>query len=186
MTTNAAKGRVAGISDEAVRAKTGKTWSEWIAVLDAAGAADMDHPAIAKYLLNELGVSDWWSQMVTVGYEQSRGRRRVHETARGFQVSRSKTFDVSRARAFRAWSEAGVRRRWLPGRDLEVGKATRNKSIRGTWSADGSDVTVDFVAKGPSKVQVVVQHSRLSDPKRAEQMKEFWSAALVRLKTQLE
>jgi uncharacterized protein YndB with AHSA1/START domain len=47
-------------------------------------------------------------------------------------------------------------------------------------------VTVDFTAKGPSKVQVVVQHNRLPDPKQAERMKEFWSAALVRLKAQLE
>jgi hypothetical protein len=99
---------VAGISDEAVRAKTGKSWSEWFAVLDSAGAADMNHPAIAKYLYHELGVSDWWSQMVTVGYEQARGRRRVHETARGFQISRSKTIEVSAARAFRAWSESNV------------------------------------------------------------------------------
>lgn len=177
---------VAGISDEAVRAKTGKSWSEWFAVLDSAGAADMNHPAIAKYLYHELGVSDWWSQMVTVGYEQARGRRRVHETARGFQISRSKTIEVSAARAFRAWSESNVRRRWLPGRDLKVRKATPNKSIRYTWSEDGSDVTVDFTAKGPSKVQVVVQHNRLPDPKQAERMKEFWSAALVRLKAQLE
>jgi len=186
MTTNAAKGRVAGISDEAVRAKTGKSWSEWIDVLDSAGAADMDHPAIAKYLYNDLGVPDWWSQMVTVGYEQARGRRRVHETARGFQISRSKTLEVSTARAFKAWNEAGVRRRWLPGRSLKVRKATHNKSIRSTWSEDGSDVSVDFYAKGPLKVQVVVQHSGLSDPKQAEGMKEFWSAALGRLKAQLE
>ena len=186
MTSKSSKQRVAGVSDEAVRAKTGKSWAEWIAVLDAAGAADMDHPAIAKYLYNELGVPDWWSQMVTVGYEQARGRRRVHETARGFQISRSKTMDVSAASAFKAWSEAAARKRWLPGRDLKVRKATRNKSIRSTWSEDGSDVTVDFVAKGPGKVQVVVQHSRLSDPKRAEQMKEFWSAALGRLKAELE
>ena len=186
MTTNAAKGRVAGISDEAVQAKTGKSWSEWIDVLDSAGAADMDHPAIARYLYNDLGVPDWWSQMVTVGYEQARGRRRVHETARGFQISRSRTMEVSAARAFKAWSEAAVRNRWLPGRSLKVRKATHNESIRSTWSEDGSDVSVDFYAKGPRKVQVVVQHSGLSDAKQAERMKEFWTAALVRLKTQLE
>jgi uncharacterized protein YndB with AHSA1/START domain len=186
MPTKTSQPRVAGVSDEAVRAKTGKSWSEWLAVLDGAGAADMDHPAIAKYLFNEFGVSDWWSQMVTVGYEQARGRRRVHERARGFQINRSKTMEVSAARAFKAWSEAAIRKRWLPGRDLKVRKATRNKSIRSTWSADGSDVTVDFVAKGHGKVQVVVQHSRLSDPKHAERMKEFWSAALGRLKAHLE
>jgi len=185
MTSTTSDQRVAGISDEAVRAKTGKSWSEWFAVLDAAGAAEMDHPAIAKYLYNELGVPDWWSQMVTVGYERARGRRRVHETARGFQISRSKTIEVSAARAFKAWSEAAIRNRWLPGKELKIRKATRNKRIRGTWSPDGSDLTVDFTAKGPSKVQVVVQHNRLPDPKQAERMKVFWSAALTKLKEQL-
>ena len=186
MTSTASKQRVAGVSDEAVRAKTGKSWSEWIAVLDKAGAAEMDHPAIAKYLYNELGVSDWWSQMVTVGYEQARGRRRVHETAHGFQISRTKTIDVSAGRAFKAWNEAAIRNRWLPGKQLKIRKATRNTRIRGAWLPDGSVVTVDFTPKGPSKVQVVVQHNRLTDPKQAERMKEFWSAALGRLKAQLD
>jgi len=186
MTTTASNQRVAGVSDEAVRAKTGKSWSEWFAVLDQAGAADMDHPAIAKLLYSQLGVQDWWSQMVTVGYEQARGRRRVHETARGFQISRSKTIEVSAARAFKAWTEARIRGHWLPDQPLKIRKATRNKRILVTWGPDGTDVTVDFAAKGPSKVQVVVQHSKLSTAKQAERMKEFWSAALARLKAQLE
>ncbi len=186
MSTKTSKRRVAGVSDEAVRAKTGKRWSEWIAALDAAGAAEMDHPTIAKYLHNELGVSDWWSQMVTVGYEQARGRRSIHETARGFEISRSTSIEVSAARAFKSWSEAGERQRWLPGRELEIRKAIRSKSLRSTWAAEGSDVLVAFIAKGASKVQVVVQHSKLSNPQQAERMKEFWSAALGRLKAQLE
>ena len=38
------------LSDAAVQAKTGKTWQEWFAVLDAAGARAMDHQSIAAYL----------------------------------------------------------------------------------------------------------------------------------------
>jgi hypothetical protein len=30
----------AGMTDAAIRAKTGKTWSEWVAALDAAGAVN--------------------------------------------------------------------------------------------------------------------------------------------------
>ena len=43
MKTNQTTNKTAGISDEAVAAKTGKTWAEWIAVLDSAGAGKMDH-----------------------------------------------------------------------------------------------------------------------------------------------
>ena len=37
-----------GIGDEAVRAKTGRDWAEWLAVLDAAGAAKMTHKEISR------------------------------------------------------------------------------------------------------------------------------------------
>ena len=35
--------RVNGVSDDAVKAKTGKKWDEWFKVLDKAGARMMDH-----------------------------------------------------------------------------------------------------------------------------------------------
>ena len=66
----------AGISSEAVHAKTGKTWPEWFAVLDKAGASGWPHKDIATHLHDKCGCPDWWSQMVTVGYEQARGRKR--------------------------------------------------------------------------------------------------------------
>ena len=62
------------VSDAAVEAKTGKTWQEWFALLDAAGARQMDHKSIAAHLDKKLGVPGWWAQMVTVAYEQARGR----------------------------------------------------------------------------------------------------------------
>ena len=31
------------MSDEAVKAKTGKTWKQWFAILDKAGAKQMTH-----------------------------------------------------------------------------------------------------------------------------------------------
>jgi len=64
------------VSDAAVQAKTGKTWQEWFAVLDAAGARAMDHKTSAAYLYKQLRLPDWWAQMVTVGYEQARGQSR--------------------------------------------------------------------------------------------------------------
>ena len=38
------------MSDRAVQAKTGNTWPEWFAILDAAGAKKMDHKGIVAYL----------------------------------------------------------------------------------------------------------------------------------------
>ena len=50
------------MSDAAVQAKTGKTWKEWFAILDRAGARKMAHKEIAAYLYRELQVPAWWSQ----------------------------------------------------------------------------------------------------------------------------
>lgn len=49
------RGAAAGISDGAVRARTGRTWSEWFRVLDAVGARAMDHKAIVAYLSQRRG-----------------------------------------------------------------------------------------------------------------------------------
>src|SRR5919199_6695774 len=80
----------AGISSEAVRAKTGKGWAEWFAVLDKAGAAKWPHKQIASFL-HEQECGDWWSQMVAVGYEQARGLRGKHQAGGGFPARARKT-----------------------------------------------------------------------------------------------
>jgi len=63
------------ISDAAVQSKTGRVWSEWFAQLDKEGAARLAHREIAAALRDRHGLSGWWSQMVTVAYEQARGLR---------------------------------------------------------------------------------------------------------------
>jgi len=96
--------KTAGISDSAVFKATGRTWAEWIRLLDRAGARKMVHRDIAAHLHRREKLSSWWSQMVTVGYEQARGMRRAGEKPAGFDVSKSKTVNVSSGRAFAASS----------------------------------------------------------------------------------
>ena len=66
---------IPGMSDAAVKAKTGKDWAGWFGALDKAGAANLNHPQIARLLHEKHGVAGWWSQMVTVEYELARGLR---------------------------------------------------------------------------------------------------------------
>jgi hypothetical protein len=66
------------ISSEAVKAKTGKDWPEWFAILDAADAQKMSHKEIVALLAEKYQVGSWWQQMVTVTYEQGRGLRDRH------------------------------------------------------------------------------------------------------------
>ena len=63
------------ISNDAVLAKTGKSWDAWFAVLDRFDVPARGHTATARYLREEHGVSGWWAQAVTVRYEHERGLR---------------------------------------------------------------------------------------------------------------
>src|SRR5687767_676392 len=60
---------IAGMSDAAIKAKTGCTWEKWVKSLDYHGAADMAHRDIAELVSKKYKVPGWWTQTVTVGYE---------------------------------------------------------------------------------------------------------------------
>ena len=174
-----------GISSTAVKKATGKTWREWLALLDKAGAAKLPHKDIALLLHNKLKVPDWWGQMVAVGYEQARGLRVRHQKAEGFEVSISKTIGAPVDRAFAAWKELIHREKWLPRTPMTVRKATPHKSIRILWP-DNTTLSVNFWPKGPLKCQVVPQHGKLATPEAAEKMKAYWTEKLEALRAYLE
>ncbi len=178
--------KIAGISGEAVKAKTGKNWQEWIAVLDKVGARKLNHKQIATYLYDVHKVPGWWAQMVTVGYEQAHGLRQKHEKPDGYEISGSKTIEVPVIKAFAAWEDEKLRRKWLKDTGFTIRKATPHKSMRITWVDGKTSVEVNLYSKGVGKSQVAVQHSKLVDAKQAERMKEYWGEQLARLKEVLE
>jgi uncharacterized protein YndB with AHSA1/START domain len=167
------------VGDAAVQAKTGKTWAEWFAVLDKAGAAKLDHKGIVA-ILDNLGVDGWWCQMVTVGYEQERGLRDRHQKADGYAVSARKTIAVPVERLFAAWHDAKLRKRWLK-EAITIRKATAPKSLRITWADGVTNVEVNLYPKGEAKSQITVQHSKLGNAAEAAKMKAFWAGKLERL-----
>lgn len=175
-----------GITDAAVRAKTGKGWLEWLAILDQAGAQTMKHKDIATWVYeNYRKIDGWWAQMVTVGYEQARGIRAVHQKPNGYEISVGRTIAAPVTMLFKAWNDAHTRNRWL-SESVTIRKATENKSMRVTWEDNATILSVNFYPKGDAKCQVVVQHTKLPDAHAAEQMKTCWSEALERLREKTE
>jgi uncharacterized protein YndB with AHSA1/START domain len=170
-----------GMSEAAVRAKTGKTWTQWVSVLDAAGAAQMPHREIARYLHEKHAVPGWWAQTVTVGYERLRGLRDVGQRRDGgYETNKSKTVAVPLAVLYQAFANARRRARWLPGVELQVRTARAEKSLRITWS-DGTPVEVNFVAKDAGKSQVAIQHGKLRSKDHAQELRLFWTERLAAL-----
>ncbi|MGI8896914.1 MAG: DUF4287 domain-containing protein [Pyrinomonadaceae bacterium] len=174
------------MSDEAVQAKTGKKWDQWFAILDKAGAKEMSHQDVVKFLNAKHDVGPWWQQMVTVTYEQARGLRQKHEKPGGYQISVSRTVNVPLANLYKAVANEKSRSSWLPENGLVVRKATTNKSMRVTWKDGITSLEISFYPKGDGKSQVVVQHSKLPDAKSAAKMKTYWGKALDQLREVLE
>jgi hypothetical protein len=171
--------QVAGMSDASVSKRTGRTWAQWVRLLDAAKASEKPHREIAEYV-SSLGTPDWWSQMVTVGYERIHGLRdRGQRRGGGYEATKSRTFHVPVETLFDAFANARTRRRWLAVK-VTVRSATPRKYMRLAWD-DGAPVQVGFTSKGAAKSAVAVAHQKLSGRSAADAMKKAWSEHFDRL-----
>jgi uncharacterized protein YndB with AHSA1/START domain len=171
---------LAGMSDDTVVAKTGRTWPEWVRTLDALGAVDMPHGEIAAWVRSETGLG-WWSQAVTVGYERIRGLRDIGQRrGGGYEASKSRTFNVPAADLFAAVVDDDRRVLWLDT-PVTIRRATPHRTVRMTWPDDTS-VEVYFTGKGPAKASLHVQHGKLPSKQAADEAKAFWNERLEALR----
>jgi hypothetical protein len=172
-----------GISSEAVKAKTGKGWDDWFAVLDKDEADKLDHKEIAKLLITKHNISAWWAQMVTVGYERARGIRKVHETKQGFVASVSRTMHVNREELYKML-ESPARNKWIKIMHEEA-SSNPPKSLRIKFD-DGSRVEFGILDKGSKKSSISAQHFRLKNEEEVQEKKALWLNALDTLKKLVE
>ena len=169
---------LAGMADESIKAKTGRTWEQWTRELDKHKAFELAHTDIAMLVKAEYDTPDWWTQTVTVGYERIKGLRVRGQRRDGtYEASKSRTFNVPVEVLFNAWADAKKRRRWLDEPGVKVRTASAPKSIRLGWS-DGSIIAVGFMSKGKDKSSVAVQHTKLSSRSAAEKLKKYWADRL--------
>lgn len=167
----------AGLSDAAVKKHTGCTWERWVHALDRRGAAEMSHREIVALVNVKYKVPDWWSQMVTVGYERIKGLRARGQRRDGsYEATKSRTFDVPVSTLFEAWFDAARRRKWLD-EPATVRTATAPKSLRLGWP-DGNIIAVGFFSKGASRSSVALSHPKLPDRDTADSLKQYWSGRL--------
>lgn len=173
--------KLAGMSDAAIKAKTGCNWERWVYALDRAKAYEWSHGEIAEYVSSKYKVGSWWRQAVTTGYERIKGLRAKGQLRNGkFQTSKSKTVPLPLGRLYRAFSQKAARERWLPGVALTIRSARPEKYMRMNWP-DGTSVEVGFASKGRGKSQVAIQHGKLNDQAAATKMKAYWGERLEAL-----
>jgi|GEM_PF-269826 hypothetical protein len=167
------------IGSVAVQRATTRTWEEWVVTLDAEGMRGKEHRDVVGHLLRAHELTSWWAQMVSVGYEQSRGQRVVHEPATGFEVSVSRSLEASASDVFRAFNDP-ARRNWSTVRDYIVRTTIAPRSLR-LGMPDGTLVSVAIDRKGNTRCTVTVQQTKLADNAATDAARSYWRDALARL-----
>lgn len=173
------------VGDATLLARTGRSWNEWIELLDAAGASELSHEGIVAIVDRLLPKLRWWVHIVTAGYEQARGLQARHLKPGSCQTSRSKVVGTPLARLYTAWTDPGLRAEWL-GATVTIRESTPDRSLKINWSDGKSSVGVLFTPKGEGRSQVNVHHSKLESADAAATMNAYWGARLERLKALLE
>jgi uncharacterized protein YndB with AHSA1/START domain len=167
----------AGMTDAAIKAKTGCTWERWVTSLDHHGAATMEHRDIATLVYEKWKVDGWWAQTVAVGYERIKGLRERGQRRTGhYDASKSKTLDVPAATLFHAVTDQAMLRRWLPDA-VTVRTATKARSAR-IGMRDGAIAAFWFTSKGGGKTALSVQQEKLPDRETLERVKKYWGERL--------
>jgi uncharacterized protein YndB with AHSA1/START domain len=198
-----------GKSAEAVTKATGKNWNQWIKLLDKGGMKDKDHTHIAEWVYKHYGdeaakdgVSGWWAQSITVGYEYHHGKRKPGQTKEaGYQVGVQKTCDLSPAKAWEflmsptglgIWLGevddfapfAGYAYRTKAGISGEIRTVDKNKRLRLTWKLpewrNVSTVQV-YLLPTKAKTAILFHQEKLAGSAQRKLMADHWQAILDKL-----
>ena len=169
------------MTDAGITAKTGKGWDHWFAALDKAGAAKLNHKAIAHLAAGKMKAGPWWGQMIAVSYERARGIRAMNQKCDGeFSVSVTKVMPVELSRLFDVVTDEKNRKKWFPPGAFEETAKTKDKYWRFKWKKDAR-VSAGFYAKGAGKAQIAMDIGKLPDSDAVESERAAWKKALEKL-----
>jgi uncharacterized protein YndB with AHSA1/START domain len=190
---------------EAVQRATGKSWEEWLTILDEAGAHEWNHKQIVAFLSTNYSdrVSDWWQQSLTVGYEKARGKRILGQTAdAGFQVGVQKTLPLASDALWRFLLSPEGLKLWLPvegelelepkqtfttqdGTSGEIRSIDPGKRLRLTWQPKdwqkSSTLQMYLLSGDNATTSLRFHHEKLTSLAVRHEMKAYWQAALLRI-----
>ncbi|MFC7448845.1 hypothetical protein [Rhodococcus daqingensis] len=170
---------------DAIEKGTGRDWSEWIDLLDSAGAKGLPHNEIARLIQDEWGTTGWWAQSVTVAYEQQIGRRVPGQDCNGeFSVSVSKTLTGTMDEALSSWvTLVGGRTEFSDVAifgDAAVSATEKWRYWRCTLE-DGTRVGVTIHQKSPDRATLGIGHEKLESADAVEHWRPFWKTLVAEL-----
>ncbi len=168
------------LSEEVIRANTGRGWDEWCDVIDAWPGHGDGHTAIATYVHDEHGVDPWWNQSVTVGYERITGLRLKYQQPDGtFSAGKSMTVAIDPAALREMLLSDDGREDLFPGLPTELRSKPTAKVLRVGVGEGVAQIAMDSQKDGRTKVSIV--HEKLASPDEVEASKDFWAGWLEAL-----
>lgn len=172
----------------AIEKATSITWDKWLAFFDEINAQDLPHKEIAERVYEKLAHLDnggWWSQSVTVAYEQSIGRREPGQRNDGtYETSVSKTLDGTMDEVLEKWVNLTNDRNEFNGVPFEKEPSWSETEKWRNWRcplSDGSRIVVGIYQKSPDKAALGLGHLKLATAESAEVWKAYWKTLLEEL-----
>ncbi len=170
-----------------VERATGRTWDEWLRFMDAIGARALDHKQIALRVYDELDGEveqlGWWTQAVTVAYEQHIGRRVPGQRPDGtYQLSVSRSTTLGMQQLMTRWAAFAAEDAAV--QDIVTGEPRVSGTDRRiTWrtkARDGSSVVVTSEPKKDGTASLVATQMGLPTAAANEAARECWTSVVQR------
>lgn len=165
-------------SVDSVRSGTGRSYEQWYELLDNAGARDLSHQEIARWIAAQGVDSGWWCQSITGSYERHIGRRVEGQTCTGdFKTSTSRTLDATLDEVLQRWCTT------VDGQTEFNGVPVAEKpsvAATGRWRywraklADGGRVTVSITSAPSGRTSFGLSHDKLAGADEVELWKTYW------------
>ena len=195
--------KIGRVTNASVLKGTHKSWSQWIQILEKAGARQLERKDLVTFLVKKYKLNSWWVQIVVSGYEIHIGKRVDGWNAKGeYSITATKTFSRD-AKTVWKWvtSAVGVAI-WLNPLSpfhLQIGETFENENgifgelrtykkgerMRLTWQDTDWDkktiVQINVVERPGQKSILVFQHEQLRQGRLRESIRQYWRTVLADL-----
>lgn len=188
---------------ETIKKHTGKTWDQWIVILDRAGGEKLKYRDLV-IALKKYKLSPWWQAGIPMHYQMYKGVRVEGRNEKGkWATTSTKTYNISQKKMWDFLkSEAGIavwlkpmsKFEFIKGQNFEVeggvyGELRTMKApqrARFKWSDLDWDkhsyVQLIVIKRPKDKCIVGFMHESLSTGRARLQMKEHWLRVLEEIK----
>lgn len=168
------------MSDEAIRANTGRGWNEWCDLIEAFDGHVEGHSAVVEHLMAEHDLTGWWAQGVTVSWERITGQRLPYQQSDGlFGVSKTKTMAVDADELRALLLDPEGRDALFPDMTTELRSRPTSKNVR--IAMEEGSVEFTLTPKPNGRTSVNVAHTRLPEHTVVPAWQDFWTEWLEAL-----